>query len=452
MKQGSRQPILVAMILICGNFACSQVGLKRSAAIPRHELTENPGHDDPNRDLSTGEPLARESQETASEAISPPANISGSYLICAEAKAATLESPDAIVHCGLRDQVTSSKIDISSFAYARWTYQVGDTSPITAFKSELTTSLEWHVAVTLKGPSLDEIQTAQKSIKFFLTVGDAAGNKFRETSSLTLSCDRLAGGTWVTVPGDSIYGTDAFCVQKYAASNIGGLPISQAGSIPWANVTQSSALSACASLGTGYRLITNPEWMTLAANLANVGSNWSGGSVGSGTLRRGHSDNNPNSACAAHANDANAYVETDCTGSSTGNFVERRTSTLSNAAVVWDIGGNLWNWVDYFNAADKPTPAEALYYEFSSISGSTTTPKAHLVPLNSVQPWWTDSWTAPQQGIGRIHPGTNGAGGAMLRGLFWNGGVNTGAFSVGLFDNQLTANLAFGFRCTWQPK
>jgi hypothetical protein len=51
-----------------------------------------------------------------------------------------------------------------------------------------------------------------------------------------------------------------------------------------------------------------------------------------------------------------------------------------------------------------------------------------------------------------MHPGTNGAGVAMLLGLFWNDSVNAVAFSVGMFDNQRIANLAFGFRCTWQPQ
>ncbi|MFW7381503.1 MAG: hypothetical protein ACOH5I_22025 [Oligoflexus sp.] len=451
MQHGLGQVILIVIMLFFHSFACSQASLTESRSILPGELIETNGEEKAPENLSAPVPLDREPAEDSDESISPPQNISGSYLICAEAKAATAENPETIINCGLRDQVSSNKVDISSFAYRQWSYQVVDvTSPVTAFIAELSTSLEWHVEITLKGSSLDEIQTAQNDIRFFLTVEDDTGTKFREIGGLSLSCTRLAGGTWVPVPGDSIYGTNAFCVQKYAASNLSNVPTSQAGTAPWANITQSSALSACASLGIGYHLLTNAEWMTIAANLANVGSNWSGGTVGTGILRRGHSDNNPDRACAANANDDDAFVESDCIGSSTGNFVERRTSMLSNAAVVWDIGGNLWNWVDYFNASDKPTPAQALYYEFASITGSATTPKAHLVPVNSAQPWWNNSWNS-QQGIGRMHPGANASGGAMLRGLFWNGGVNAGSFSAGMFDDQFTANLAFGFRCAWQP-
>ena len=35
------------------------------------------------------------------------------------------------------------------------------------------------------------------------------------------------------------------------------------------------------------------EWMTLAANVLSVPSNWSGGSVGSGYIYSGHNDNDP---------------------------------------------------------------------------------------------------------------------------------------------------------------
>jgi uncharacterized repeat protein (TIGR02543 family) len=261
-----------------------------------------------------------------------------------------------------------------------------------------------------------------------------------------------AGGTWITVPGNSIYGTSDFCVQKYAPSNVGSVPTSQAGTTPWVNISQTSAISTCASLGTGYHLITNPEWMTIAANLANVGSNWSTGTVGSGSLRRGHSDNNPASACAADASDVNAYVEGSCTGSSTvsGTFTQRRTSTLSNGSVVWDIGGNVYNWVNYNNSADKPTPATGAWYEYPAITGSMTTPKSHLVPLNSAQSWWTDSWNSTQ-GIGQIVPGTNGSGGTFYRGGGCGNAASAGAFTVALDGSPSSANSGIGFRCAWQP-
>lgn len=145
---------------------------------------------------------------------------------------------------------------------------------------------------------------------------------------------------------------------------------------------------------------------------------------------------------------AQAYVETDCSGLSSGSFDQRRTSTLSNAAVIWDFSGNLWNWVDYVNANDKPTPAINGSLEFTAVSGSLTSPKSHLVPLNSVQPWWNDSWNSAQ-GIGKIYPAPNGVGGRLVRGATWT----SGSSSAGLFGMDLGGgSLSYvGFRCAWRP-
>ncbi|MCX6128298.1 MAG: hypothetical protein NTX25_04445 [Proteobacteria bacterium] len=57
----------------------------------------------------------------------------------------------------------------------------------------------------------------------------------------------------------------------------------------------------------------------------------------------------------------------------TGAFNQRRTQILSNSEIIWDMGGNVWQWIDYNNANDKPTPATAAWSEFTAMTGSTTT-------------------------------------------------------------------------------
>ena len=69
---------------------------------------------------------------------------------------------------------------------------------------------------------------------------------------------------------------------------------------------------------------------------------------------------------------------------------QRRTRTLSNGSVIWDFGGNVWQWVDYNNASDKPNP-QVNWVEYPSITGSTTTPKSYSVPLKSRRPLSTKS-------------------------------------------------------------
>ena len=257
------------------------------------------------------------------------------------------------------------------------------------------------------------------------------------TSSLT-SCAGLAG-SWVAVPGDSTYGTNAFCVMKYEAKNVDGVATSQAASLPWTTITQTNAMAACSSLGAGVHLITNNEWMTLATNMANVASNWSGDTVGSGAMNRGNS--NYSAACAASTDDSYAYLS-GCTATNTGIWANKRTHTLSTGAVVWDLAGNVWDWTSYVisNNNAKPyvstdgTPQNA-WRELSAINAGFTAMTLHdLRPINSEKIFWSESWNS-NQGIGQYNAGSNGSGGALLRGGLWNGGANAGVFAAGLNDS-----------------
>ena len=93
--------------------------------------------------------------------------------------------------------------------------------------------------------------------------------------------------------------------------------------------------------------MTNNEWQTVARNIEGVSSNWSGGTVGSA---QGLSIGNSTSLSQrAASEDDNAA----CTGLTLGQgetcdsknwHVNRRTFTLSNQQVVWDLAGNVWEW------------------------------------------------------------------------------------------------------------
>ena len=250
-------------------------------------------------------------------------------------------------------------------------------------------------------------------------------------------------GSWVLVPGDSDYGTSDFCVMKYSARNDFGKPISIASGLPWRYITQSDAKSECNSLGNGFHLITNPEWMTLAANAAGVGANWSGGSVGNGQLAAGHSDGNPSTVCAANSDDSIAYVDGNCNGSTSGTFNQRRTHILSNGSILWDIGGNTYELVDYFNQNDKPSTVD---YEYPSVIGTGTTPLRHLVPTNAVKSYWNDSWDSSEY-IGAYWPGDNGFNGVMVRGADYNdtdwAGIFYSDFDIGTSEERDDTS----FRC-----
>ena len=101
------------------------------------------------------------------------------------------------------------------------------------------------------------------------------------------------------MPGNSDVGQDSdFCVMKYEAKKDGGvMPRSVAAGFPWVKISPGSAIFACAQLGSGYELITNEMWQTIARNIETAQSapgvylNWSNASVsGDNALNRGHSD------------------------------------------------------------------------------------------------------------------------------------------------------------------
>ncbi|MFK7826952.1 MAG: hypothetical protein AB8G05_22610, partial [Oligoflexales bacterium] len=189
------------------------------------------------------------------------------------------------------------------------------------------------------------------------------------------------------------------------------------------------------------------EYMTIAANVANVASNWSNGTVGDAELARGHSDSDPASACAADASDANAYVETTCTGSSSGTFSQRRTMNLSNGNVIWDLSGNVREWTDYYNDEEKPTPNDTSYNEFSlPIVGTTTMPLSDLIPTNAVKSFWDDSWDSTE-GVGKGKSGVDADGGGFTRGGGYTGGTNNGIFRFRLDEDATASSATLGFRC-----
>jgi prepilin-type N-terminal cleavage/methylation domain-containing protein len=246
---------------------------------------------------------------------------------------------------------------------------------------------------------------------------------------------------YIGVPGNSMYGTSDFCVMKYEAKT-GSATVAattQAAGNPQVNISQTNAITACSLNGAGYGLINNNEWMTIARNIEAQGVNWTGGAVGSGGLWRGHSDNNPANALAASTDDNLGYEGTGNVSPS----IEKRTHTLSNGEVIWDISGNAWEWTsDTIQGQNKPNNSSGnLWQQWTAISNFGTLSYDLTRPSNT-------SWNSTQN-MGQYYAGgvTGTTTFAFLRGGYWSRSAAAGVFALDLEVTPSFTFSALGFRC-----
>jgi len=244
---------------------------------------------------------------------------------------------------------------------------------------------------------------------------------------------------WIRVPGNTLYHTRTFCVMQYEAKIKGQdngnqtysasyEPESRISGTPWVNISQINAKSECESIGA--HLITEDEWLTIVRNIELQPANWTLGSVGSGQIPRGNSDSS---------------AAMDGTDSLTD--IHKRTLTLSNGEVIWDIAGNVWDWTDAtILGKDEPkgvaNPSSFSWYEYSSLYSYGALSPERLLPLN---PTWNTN-----QGYGRIYTSgvpTNTTTYAFLRGGDWSVGPNAGVLTLALSNGPGYSYIYVGFRC-----
>ena len=244
---------------------------------------------------------------------------------------------------------------------------------------------------------------------------------------------------YITIPGSSLFGTNAFCAMKYEAKNVGGVATSQAAGTPWVSISQTNAITTSAAACDSCHLISEAEYLTIAHNVISVPSNWSGGTVGSGYIYSGHNDASSNSALAASTNDGDGY-------SGTGNVSpsnQRRTLTLTNGEVIWDIAGNVWEWTSGQTNGGQPGASGLAWRQWNAIAGTgSLSPNPHPSYGTPAASNWTSG-----HGIGQTHSSSTDASlRGFRRGGAWDDGSNAGVLTLILNASPSTAYSLLGFR------
>ncbi len=277
---------------------------------------------------------------------------------------------------------------------------------------------------------------------------------------------------WVEVPGNGTYSTENFLAMQYEAKydctgdddgdtaaacsapadsgagsdyrDIGSFDkdnvVSTANGAPIVHINQTQAINACP---TGYHLITNNEWMTIARNTEAQSANWANGTVGStvasgGGLKRG----NVGETTSVGYNGADPEQ-------GTGRDTKAKL-VLSNGAELWDLSGNVWEWNNNtITGADQPDVSGQSGFnwrEYTALTGYGSLSYDLLRPSDS-------SYNA-DYGVGRIYHDSNSVSStvyAFVRGGNWFNTSNAGVFALSLYNTPTAQNYNIGFRCASDP-
>lgn len=260
---------------------------------------------------------------------------------------------------------------------------------------------------------------------------------------------------YVFVYGNATLGTSDFCVMKYEAKNVGGIATSQASSTPWVSITQTNAIAAATAAGG--HLLTEAEWMTIAADVLSVKYNWSGGAVGSGRIYQGHVNHNPDSALAASTDDSDVHNGMTGGFGTTSGTNSSRVLYLSSGDAIWDLSGNVYEWTQQTIGTPTHTSSQIgvsgdsafnwREYTLSGLSFGNLPTRSRPSTLSSVPGLGAiGSWNA-NQGIGRLNANYPDAGArAFRRGGDWAGASSAGVLALNLGNAPSYSNARLGFR------
>lgn len=255
------------------------------------------------------------------------------------------------------------------------------------------------------------------------------------------------GEEWTRVPANAGgVGLPYFFVMKYEAKAFDGTTVDATGSavdasihtpvsvpdnLPWRNINADDAAAECESLGAGYHLISNAEWMAIVRNAEVQNTNWTGGTVGTGCMFAG---NTSHPTCG--------YSHGGIDQGSSRNPLAK--VTLSNGQEVYDLAGNVWEWTDWdMNTAGFQIGPQTCTSGTGEIE-LFSCPDLVDIDYNTVN----GSYNRNDHGTGRLYLGS---GGAFIRGGDNGNGANAGLFSLSFQLGASATSATYGFRCVYRP-
>jgi hypothetical protein len=212
--------------------------------------------------------------------------------------------------------------------------------------------------------------------------------------------DSVCAPGYVLVTGSAALGTTDFCVMQYetrawqdldgdgavAATEVDDdgcdetcapnwgfathIPASVSAGGPWRRMSQVNASLLCRALGPDFDLISNPEWMTIARNAELVNENWSGGAPGAGRIVEGRT-NGGGPMYSGITDPSDPYSDTggdSADDPSVEGWGQRRTVMLDSGSAVWDLGGNVQEWVDWTPGGELDGPPACTGGELPAIT------------------------------------------------------------------------------------
>ncbi len=288
-------------------------------------------------------------------------------------------------------------------------------------------------------------------------------------------------------------------MRTEAQKSPSGLPVSKLGDFPWNFQTSPGAKQACADLGTGYHLLSSSEWMTIAADILKTpindlssepGPQLTNGNTAGQKFVQAVPDVSPSLAKCNLSSGLDTPENASCslrsnlsyTGTA-GNWVTpyvpgepsrslSRTTVLSNGEVLWDLTGNLWEWMsDPYIFEEKTGTGETFEIDSDGLTGNgikATFPitKTRWIEYNEVKDYGKmdgsqlpDSTLTSVNGIGKIslNPGWSWEYNnlitptspfkAVTRGGAWANNENSGIYSLDLALGPSYNRNYTGFRC-----